>query len=348
MKRKFRLLGIVASVGILLGGYFVFNFYRVFFLDNTAFENKTSYIFIDSDDTIDSLELALTPLLKSIHHFKTAAVKKGYANRVRPGKYAIEKGSGNHQIIVSLRSKNIPVGVVFNNQERLENLAGRVAQQIEADSTALLEAFWDSKFLSDKGLTKQNALTIFLPNSYQFYWNVSPEAFRDRMWEEYGTFWNAERESRALAIGLSPLEVTTLASIVQKEALKPEEYSKIAGVYLNRLKRRMKLQADPTVIYALKAQSGNFDLVIRRVLNRDLKIDSPFNTYKINGLPPAPICMPDIATIEAVLQPEKHNYLYFVVDPTRMGYHSFASSLRAHNRNRKKYTDWLNKQRLYR
>ena len=251
-------------------------------------------------------------------------------------------------MINSLRSNAQIVKVTFNNQERLEILAGRIAKQIEADSLSLLKAFKEPSFWKDKAFQKETYLAMFLPNTYNFYWDVSPEIFREKMWINYKSFWNAERRQKANKINLSAEEVITLASIVQKETNKKGEYERVAGVYLNRLKKRMKLQADPTVIFALKKKTNNFNLAIKRVLLKDLNVKSAYNTYKNYGLPPGPIAMADLNVIDAVLNAEKHNYLYFVGNPEKSGYHSFAKSLREHNNNRKKYTQWLNQNRVYR
>lgn len=345
---KKKILVWISILGVAIGSYFVYNFYVTFFWDNTVFENEFSYVFIDRDDSIDSLMIQMDPLLKSTTNFKIAANKKGYSQNVKPGKYKLNKGLGNNEIINVLRSKRLTVKVVFNNQERLEDLAGRISQQIEADSLSLITAFKDSEFLSANGFTLDNAMSLYLPNSYDLFWDTTAETFREKMLSYYKRFWNASRRAKAKALNLTPQEVYILASIVQKESPKRAEQPRLAGAYLNRLKRRMKLQADPTVIFAMKKTSGNFDLVIKRVLLKDLKIRSPYNTYRVKGLPPGPITMPDLSAIEAVLNPEKHSYLFFVADPSKPGFHVFAKNLSEHNRNKKIYFNWINKQKIYR
>lgn len=345
-RRKLFLL--ISILGIVLGLFFVFKFYQTFFWSNTQFENDFSYVFVDRDDTIDSLTLQMKPLLKSTKNFLIAAEKKGYAQRVRSGKYRIQKSMGNNDIINILRSERLTTKVVFNNQERIEDLAGRIAEQIEADSLSLLNSFLDPVFLEEAGFTEDNALAMYLPNTYEVFWDTTPENFRNRMLKYYQSYWNENRKNKVKSLGLTPVEAVILASIVQKESVQVEEQNTIAGVYLNRLKKKMKLQADPTVIYAMKKATGDFQQVIKRVLYKDLKLNSPYNTYKVKGLPPGPITMPDLRTLEAVLHPEQHNYLYFVAAPEKIGYHLFASSLAEHNRNKKKYTSWLNNQKIYR
>jgi UPF0755 protein len=330
------------------GLYFTYTFYRVFFLPNTTFNNETSYIFISTGSDIDALLIELAPLIKSTDDFRLAAEKKGYASRIRAGKYALDKGMSNNDIINHLRGKSLSVKVTFNNQERLEDLAGRLAQQLEADSLAFLTQMREEDFLAKNGFDQATALAMYIPNTYEFFWNVSPQYFQKRMLKQYEYFWTPKRRNAAQKQGLTPNEVSTLAAIVQKESLKNDERPLIAQVYLNRLKKKMRLQADPTVIYSLRKEQDDFSLVIRRVLRKDLKIESPYNTYLTKGLPPGPIAMPDISAIDAVLFPTPHKYLYFVSDPNKQGYHDFSTSLREHNRKARKYYSWLNQQKLYR
>jgi UPF0755 protein len=232
----------------------------------------------------------------------------------------------------------------FNNQERLENLVDRVASKIEADTVELMNAFTNEAFLAKNGFTRENVFTMFLPNTYEFYWNTSAEKFRDKMLEEYQKFWSKERLSKAENLNLTPVQVTTLASIVHKETVKADERPRVAKVYLNRLDLGMPLQADPTVIFAKKLVDNDFNQVIKRVYYGDFNIDSPYNTYMYQGLPPGPIAMPDVNAIDAVLNPENHDYIYFCASVERFGYHEFASTLSQHNVNAAKYAQWLNEQ----
>ena len=343
-----KLFFIIMIICLVFGLYFFYLFNKTFFWDNTKFVKEVKYIYIKDGETFESLCDQLSPYLNSISDFTIAAKKKGYINNIKPGKYAINKGSNNNEIINSLRSKNLTVKVTFNNQERLEDLAGRVAEQIAPDSITLLRAFSDTIFLKKNGFTKYDALSMYLPNTYEFFWDSSALKFREKMWKSYKKFWTKARVKKANEIGLNPKNVISLASVVQKESQKSDERPKVAGVYINRLKRKMKLQADPTIIYALKLKYENFDTVIKRVLYKDLKIKSPFNTYLKRGLPPGPITMPDLSTIDAVLNYERHNFLYFVANPNQPGYHLFATNARSHNKNKKIYTDWLNRNRVYR
>lgn len=343
-----RILLIIVLLGLIAAGFFANFVYKAMFKPNTAFNNDLAYIYVETGSNYNQVRDQLKPLLKDIEAFDALAVRKKYTTNVKPGRYLIKNGMNNNDIINSIRSNNIPVTLTFNNQETLNDLAGRVSQQIEADSLSLLIAFKDQDFLELNRFTEETILGLFIPNSYEFFWNTSAEKFRDRMLIEYNKFWNESRLEKAKALKLSIDEVTSLASIVQKETAKVEERPRVAGVYLNRLNRNMPLQADPTVIFAIKKKRNDFDTVIKRVLYKDLEIDSPYNTYKNGGIPPGPITMPDISSIDAVLNPEKHNYLYFVADINRMGYHKFAKTLSQHNRNKAEYVKWINQQGINR
>ncbi len=338
----------VVGIGLVGGGLFAYKVYNAIFTPNTSFNSKEKIVFIPSDAGFAQVRDSLSSLLVDMESFEQLAVRKGYASNIKPGKYALKKGMNNNELINTLRSSNLPVKVSFNNQERVENLAGRIATQIEADSLSLLRAMNDPKFLGANELNEANKLSMYLPNSYEFFWNTSAEKFRDRMLKEHKRFWTDVRLEKAKDQNLRPDQVVALASIVHKETAKVDERPRVAGLYLNRLKKGMLLQADPTVIYAIKKHSGDFDQVIKRVLYADLEIDSPYNTYKHGGLPPGPITMPDVSAIDAVLSPEKHDYLYMVANVENFGYHKFAKSLAQHNRNKEQYVRWINSQRISR
>ncbi len=342
-----RIIVIILFIGIGIGSFFTYNFYTTFFKENTAFETKDVIVYIPTDVDFGKLITIIGPYVKSKKTFVVAAQKKGYDRRIKSGKYRIVKGMTNNDIVNTLRSSNTYVRLIFNNQERLQNLAHRISTQIEADSLSLIRAFLDTDFLAKNGFDTENAMSMYISNTYNFFWNTSATMFRDRMLKEYHNFWNQSRLAKAEKIGLTPQEVYILASIVTKETNKRDEQPRVAGVYLNRLKKRMRLQADPTVIFALKLKNNDFKH-IKRVLYKDLKVNSKYNTYLNRGLPPGPITMPDISAIEAVLNPEKHAYLYFVLDPDKMGYHAFSKTLKEHNIKKAKFTRWLNKNRIYR
>ena len=332
---------------ITLSLVFIIEYYNKFYKPNTSFEDESIFLYVMEGDSL-AFRDSISKYIKSEKTFYKAAEYLDYLENQKTGRFKISKGIGNNDIINSLKFNNSPVNVTFNNQERIENLAGRLSKQIYEDSLSLVRAFKDKNFLSINNFNNDNVLSMFIPNSYEVYWNIEPEDFRDKMLTEYNKFWSQERTKKAEQLGLSKLEVISLASIVQKESIKVDERPTIAGVYINRLKKRMRLQADPTVIYSIKDYYKNFDTIIRRVLYRDLRLKSRYNTYRINGLPPGPIAMPDISAIDAVLDYEKHNYIFFVADPYNRGYHLFARNLSEHNRNKRVYTRWLNSRGIYR
>ena len=274
--------------------------------------------------------------------FRWLAERKNLQNHLNSGHYILDKNMVNNDLINLVRSgEQEPVKVVFHNLRTLEQLAGTISRQLEVDSISLLAFLKDESIVSISGWNRQTIPALFIPNSYEIYWNASPRALFDRMEREYEAFWNKERLKKAEELGLSPVEVSTLASIVDEETYREDEMPMIAGVYLNRLKKRYRLQADPTIKFA----KGNFEM--NRVLKTDLQIDSPYNTYRHYGLPPGPISIPSIASIEAVLSPNKQGYLYFCAKEDFSGYHNFAKTLVEHNRNARKYQNALNKRRIY-
>ncbi|MFH6770202.1 endolytic transglycosylase MltG [Gaetbulibacter aquiaggeris] len=334
----------VALIGLVVSAYFAYFVYSAMFKPNTAFNNESAYIYIPTNASYDYVHEELEPLLKDIKKFDALAKQKKYVTNVKAGRYLIKKGMNNNEIIISIRSKNSPIKLSFNNQETLKKLAGRISIQIEADSLSLLNAMLDETFLSKNNFNNATALGMYIPNSYEFFWNTSAEQFRDRMLKEYNRFWNDTRINKAKEIGLNPSQVIALASIVYEESKKADEQPIIAGVYLNRLKVGMPLQADPTIKFAAYQQPENKGKVIRRVLNVHKEIDSPYNTYKYAGLPPGLIAMPDISAIDAVLNYEKHGYYYFAADANRLGYHKFAKTLTQHNVNAREYQRYLSSQ----
>ncbi len=339
-----KILWAIALIGLVIAGIIAYYIYGAMFSPNTAFDNDKAYIYIPSGSKYMDVRKQLQPLLKDIETFDALAKQKQYVSNVKAGRYMIRKGMNNNDIINSIRSRNLPVRVSFNNQNTIEALAGRISRQIEADSVSLVETMRDSTFLADNGFNKATALSIYLPNSYDFFWNTNAEDFRTKMFKEYQKFWNDDRKSKAEALGLSYNEIMTLASIVYEESKKADEQPRVAGVYINRLKIGMPLQADPTIKFAAYQLPKYRNTIIRRVLNVHKDIESPYNTYKYAGLPPGPVAMPDLSAIKAVLNYEKHKYFYFAADPKRLGYHKFAKTLTQHNVNARAYQRYLNAQ----
>ena len=342
-KVKYILIILILVLG-LVGGYY---YYNIFLKTNTKF-NK-DYIFLhvptssDQNQLLDSLKNYLIDMPKFIE----AANYKGYLDNIKPGRFKIVNGNNNTEIINSLRSQNIPLKVTFNNIETINQLLGRISLKIEADSLSLVKVFSEREFLNDLSLNNESVFSLFIPNTYEFFWNTSALQFRERILKEFDIFWNDDRINKSKKINLNPIEVMTLASIVQKETPKVDERPTIAGVYLNRLDKRMKLQADPTVVYTIKKRDG-FDTKIRRVLYKDLRIKSPYNTYVNRGLPPGPIVTPDISAIEAVLNPLDHSFIYFVADVSNPGYHLFSRTNAEHNQKKRQYTKWLRERNIRR
>ena len=274
--------------------------------------------------------------------FSWVAEKKNYPGHIKPGRYIISSGMHNNRLVSILRSGlQEPVQLVFNNIRTKEKLAGIVASQIEADSLGILSLFENRDLLEKHQLSNETILGIFIPNTYEIYWNTSAERFLERMMREYRIFWNENRLAGARKIGLDPMEVITLAAIVDEEGMFREEEERIAGVYINRLNKRIRLHADPTVKFA----AG--DMNMTRVLTKHIDIDSPYNTYRNGGLPPGPIVIPSISAIDAVLNYERHNYLYFCAKEDFSGYHNFATTLAQHNKNARSYQNALNRRKIF-
>jgi UPF0755 protein len=273
--------------------------------------------------------------------FEWVAERKNYPNLVKPGHYIIKASMDNNDLVNMLRSgEQAPVKVVFNNIRLKSDLAGNISRQIEADSVSLMKCWNDREFLKTLNTTPDKILMIFIPNTYEFWWTTDAYDFTRRMYKEFKNFWEGERTQKAGYTRLSISEIIILASIIEKETQKNDEKPSIAGVYLNRLRKGWPLQADPTVVFA----TGDYDM--KRVLTIHTKIDSPYNTYKYAGLPPGPICIPSIASIDAVLNYRKHDYMFFCAKDDLSGYHAFARTLAEHNRYARAYQKALNERRI--
>lgn len=274
---------------------------------------------------------------------KWIAKKKNLPQHLNPGHYVLTPNMRTIDLVNLIRSgEQTPVKVTFGSLRTLEELAKKVSKQIETDAPALTALFHDTAYLNKSSWTLQTLPALFIPNTYEFYWNTSAERFFERMEMEYSRFWSPVRLQSAKNIRLTPVEVSTLASIVEDETYRDSEMPLIAGVYLNRLKKGYRLQADPTIRYARGDFSG------KRVLSKDLKINSPYNTYRHYGLPPGPIRIPSIQAIDAVLHAKRNGYLYFCAKEDFSGYHNFAKTLKEHNRNAAKYRRALDRRKIYR
>lgn len=329
-------------------GLMSFELYTRVFQPNIAFTdgNKDEFVNIPSNSNfLDVVQiLSSKGMLINVNSFTWVAEQKKYINNIKPGRYHIDRELNNNDLVNKLRSGDQePVILTFNNLRNKEQLAGKVSSLLEVDSIEILDYITQSSFQKPLKLNNDNVACLFIPNSYEFYWNSSAKQFTKRMLREYKNFWNEDRRRKAEKIGLNQYQVSILASIVEKEQnIKIDERPMIAGLYLNRLKKRMRLESDPTLVFILD------DYSIQRVLDKDKKIKSPYNTYLQKGLPPGPICIPSINAIDAVLNPKKHNYIFMCAKEDFSGYHNFAKNYAQHRINARKYQRALNKRKIMR
>ena len=344
--RKF----IITFFAIVLIGFagMGYELYSRIYQPNILFSKDVSekYIYIPTEANFLQVLTILSQngLLINSNSFEWLAKQKKYTTNIKPGRYKIDRPLSNNQLINLLRSgKQDPVNLTFNNLRSKEQLAGKVAHYIEADSISILKYISDQTFQEELSLNNDNVVCIFLPNTYEFYWNTSAEEFVNRMLVEYSKFWNLNRQQKAEDLKLNYYEISILASIVEKEQnLRISERPEIAGLYLNRLRRGIKLESDPTLIFAL----GDFS--IKRVLNKDKKVNSLYNTYMHKGLPPGPICIPSINSIESVLNSKNHDYIFMCAREDFSGFHNFSKNYREHLSNARKYQKALNKRNIMR
>lgn len=335
MKKNYLLLFL--SFLIALGLYFGYKYYHIWLSPNTT---KSGKLYIASSADFNQVIDSLKPFLKNEKSFKHAAENKNYAAHIKSGRYSIQSGINNKDLIQKLiLGEQDEISIRIGNYTSIFQLAGRIAPFLECDSAEIVHAIEQSKY--SKGYDTEAMIFYFLPNTYRFHWNITGQKFVEKMKREYDKFWTPERIQKAKEMNKSPFAIITLASIVQLESKRPDEQPKVAQLYLNRLNIGMKLDADPTVIYAL--QKRNPQEAVQRVYYKDLTISSPYNTYKNKGLPPGPICMPNPSAIDAVLNPAQHDFLYFVADPSNPGYHIYAKTLKEQEQNAQKYREWLNK-----
>jgi len=344
MNKRIKILILVAGFLVVAGIAAAGLLYRAAFSNNIQPKVPT-FIYIPTGSSYEDVLAVLkeNKVLKNGKSFEQIAKIKQYPKRVRAGRYRIDKRMNNNELVNRLRSgSQEAVDFTFNNIRTKEQFAKRVSEQLEMQPQELLDLLYDNDFLSNYNLNTETALTIFIPNTYKIWWNTSAEDFVKRMYGQYSLFWTEERKEKAAQIPLSPTEVIILASIVEEENHRWEEQARIAGVYINRLKIRMPLQADPTVKFAV----GDFTL--QRILYKHLAIDSPYNTYIYAGLPPGPIRIPSPSCVDEVLNYEKHNYLYMCAKEDLSGYHNFAVTLSQHNANAAKYHNALNQMKIKR
>ncbi len=333
-------LGALLLIGLLSAIWIGWDFYQRLYAPSVRAPNDNFLYIPTGSNYLDLLALLQEQQwVENIEHFDWVARKMNLPNHIHPGRYRVHRGMSNHQLVTLLRSgQQEPLRLVLNNFRTVADLASYVSRRLEADSASIHKLLTNPAFLQDFGLEPPTALCLVIPNTYYFYWNTSASQFVERMHREFQAFWTDQRQQQAQALGLSPVEVIILASIVEEETNHAPEMSTIASVYLNRLRKGMKLQADPTVKYAL----GDFSL--QRILKRHLDHPSPYNTYVVAGLPPGPICTPSPVAIDATLQAPQTNYLYFCANPNQPGTHVFAATYAEHKRNARRYHQWLNSQ----
>jgi UPF0755 protein len=305
--------------------------------------DETKEIFIKKDSDLNGVIAAIeeAKILSDKESFSDLAKLKNYSGKnIVSGKYTLKGSFTNNDLINHLRKGNgrEEVNVTFNNCLNIEQLAGKVSAQLQLDSAALVALINSDELIKKYGFNDKTMSTLFIPNTYRFQWSTNEQEFVDRMALEYKKFWNNDRKAKLKAQNLTQSQVAILASIVEEEQnLHPEEWKRIAGVYTNRLDRGILLQADPTVKFALG------DRTIKRLLFKHLEVNSPYNTYKHAGVPPGPLRIPSTKSMDAVLDHEEHQFIYFCAKPGGEGYHSFAKTLSQHNANANAYHRWLNK-----
>lgn len=343
-RKLIRYIVVAIIVVFIVAGIQIYKVYHQIYGPNIKTPEKTEFFLtIPTGSTYEDVLAMLykQEIVKEKKTFEWAAEKKNYPENVHPGRYRIRYNMSNNELINMLRAGlQEPVDLVINVARTPEDLSERVAEQIEAPADELLKLMNDDNYLQQFGFNKYTVIGMFIPNTYEFWWNTSAEDFMSRMYKEYKRFWNMERTGRAKEMNFTKNEVITLASIISNETNKMDEYRRIAGVYVNRLNIGMRLQADPTIKFAMK----NFER--QRILKNDTYIDSPYNTYMYGGLPPGPICIPPLQAIESVLKYEKHDYLYFCAREDFSGYHNFARTLDQHNKNARLYQRALNRRRI--
>ncbi|MDF1575238.1 MAG: endolytic transglycosylase MltG [Bacteroidales bacterium] len=344
MGKAVRISMLVVFLGLVIMVLVVYKLYSRVFVPNVMLDTEHELFYVPSGSSFEAVIAGLEDqgIIENSKSFEWVALKKGYDTKVNPGRYKIPNGFTNNELVNMLRSGNQdPVMVVFNNVRTLNHLSGKVSQYLELDSVTLATYLGDKELPSKYGFDAAAFSSMFIPETYEFFWNTSPEEFADRMKLEYERFWEGGRDRKAEKMKLTRAEVTTLASIVDEETLYDDENSRVAGLYLNRLEQGIPLQADPTLKYAL----GDFSR--QRILNEDKEIESSYNTYKFKGLPPGPISIPSVSAIDGVLDFEKHRYLYMCAKADFSGYHAFARDYSQHLKNAREYQRALNRKRIY-
>lgn len=324
----------------VIGGVFVYVMYRKIMSPNVPEKLENSIVYIPTNSSFSNVVEILHKngqIIDTVSFREVSEMMNYKKSIMKAGRYRISPSWSNRSLISHLRAGNQePVNLVLTHGWLLEDVAAKASQFIEADSSDLIQLFRNEEYIKKAGHTTETLMSLFIPNTYEFYWNTDEKAFFKKMVEEHNSFWNTnDRRSKAEKLGMTTNEVYALASIVEREISKNTEKKRVAGLYLNRIKVGMKLDADPTAKFATR------DFKATRILFKHTRFESPYNTYLHKGLPPGPISMASIKSIDAVLDSEEHNFYYMCVDPENLGYHVFAETLKEHNRNAKRYHRWL-------
>ena len=343
MKKNKRISPVLLNIGLLAILAVLFTAYVLLAPNSHTSGNKSQYLLIPDNSTFETVtqQLSETGALRSVFTFTLTAKVYGYKN-IKPGRYEINPGISNLRLVHKLKTgRQSALKLTFNNIRTKEQLAGRLSKQIMADSASILQHLNDSAFLTKYELNPNTSVALFIPDTYEVFWDMDADELFERMKKEYDRFWSDERKEKAALIPMTEVEVSTLASIVEEETNSKAERPMVAGLYINRLKTNMPLQADPTVKFAY----GDFSL--RRITGTHLRTQSPYNTYKNKGLPPGPIRLATASGIDAVLNHEKHNYIFMCAKETLNGEHNFAATYAEHQVNARKYQKALDERKIF-
>lgn len=343
MNKKRKIIAISLALVITVGCICVGTAYYLLFSPQ-FYPEKQVYIYIDKDDTADSVchKLRVTASAKQLTGLIWMSQLRKYPDHIHTGRYAIRPKDNVYHVFNRLfRGHQTPMNLTIGSVRTLDRLARNIGMQLMIDSAEIMKGLQDSTYWKNQGYEKETLPALFIPETYQVYWDMTTEAFFSRMLKEHTRFWNEKRRSKADSLGMTPIEVATLASIVEEETNNTAEKPLVAGLYINRLRAGIPLQADPTVKFAWQ------DFGLRRISNAHLDIDSPYNTYRYAGLPPGPIRIPSPAGIDAVLNYARHNYLYMCAKEDLSGTHNFAASYSEHMKNARKYWNSLNKRKIF-
>lgn len=343
MKKGCAIVTVIGILVLLIGGYFGMNFYKKYYSNNVE---KEGYVLIPHGSSFNAILDSIGPYIKNRESFQDVAKDKNMDKFFHAGRYRIKSGTNNTNLVNMIKAGNQTENTFrIGDFGDVYQMIGRVSKKTELDSLRFAKDL--DRIAQGKGYSNAEDLKkYFFIDTYNFFWTVTPEEFIKKFEDQYTDFWTAERKQKEQQSGLSRNQIYALASIVYKESGgKPDEMKTIAGLYLNRHKKGMKLQSDPTVIYAINKET-NFTTPIRRVLYKHLSHPSPYNTYANAGIPPGPICVTDKNSVDAVLNPEQHNFIFMAADPDRFGFHRFTASDTEHAKNAKDYQNWLNSKNI--